>query len=269
MTYETFASVVDPKVKGTCFLQERLCDENLDFFLILSSYTGLVGTIGESNYASASTFQDAFARYRTGAGIPTRALDLGPIDEAGYVFDHPETLDHVKAAGMEIITLKQFLALVSYAISQPIGSVTDSQLALGYKRLQDQSSKQAENPLFSHYHRFTTSSSLATELSHNAVANPEEILHAALTKNPRGDTVEMVQQALSLYVSKLTGVATDEVDPMKSIVAHGGDSLVTVEFRNWLRKEIGPQFGVGRTIGQTSLRDLSVLAAEAVGNSGR
>lgn len=45
-----------------------------------------------------------------------------------------------------------------------------------------------------------------------------------------------VQQAISQYVSGLCGVSLEDMDQLKSITALGADSLVVVEFRNWLRK---------------------------------
>jgi hypothetical protein len=73
--------------------------EHLDLFTILSSYAGLIGNAGQASYAGALTFQDAFARWRTGQGYPTRSLNLGPIVGAGYLHDHPEELEWLQRAG--------------------------------------------------------------------------------------------------------------------------------------------------------------------------
>lgn len=69
-----------------------------------------------------------------------------------------------------------------------------------------------------------------------------------------------VQQAISHYVSRLCGVPLEDMDPLKSITALGADSLVVVEFRNWLRKVLGSTFAMGKDIGRLSIHELSQLA---------
>ncbi|KAI8630076.1 KR domain-containing protein [Xylariaceae sp. FL1651] len=63
MSYEDWHAVMAPKIKGTWNLH-NLLSPKMDFFVILSSLGALIGSKGQSQYNAASTFQDAFARYR-------------------------------------------------------------------------------------------------------------------------------------------------------------------------------------------------------------
>ena len=85
MSLDCYEDAVRPKVQGTLNLHQQLSPASLDFFILLSSCAGIIGNDGQANYASACTFQDAFARYCTRLGKPTRSLDLGMIEGAGYV----------------------------------------------------------------------------------------------------------------------------------------------------------------------------------------
>lgn len=85
MTKDDYVQVLAPKLTGPYLLHESLISQPLDFFIILSSYTGLIGNTSQANYAAASTFQDAFARWRTSQGFPTRSINLGAIQGAGYL----------------------------------------------------------------------------------------------------------------------------------------------------------------------------------------
>ena len=85
MTLEAYQAALRSKVQGSLNLHQLLSNATLDFFIMLSSCSGIIGGNGEASYASACTFQDAFARYRTDLGMPTRSLDLGMIEDAGYV----------------------------------------------------------------------------------------------------------------------------------------------------------------------------------------
>nr|WP_314464371.1 SDR family NAD(P)-dependent oxidoreductase [uncultured Clostridium sp.] len=61
---EEIRTVFRPKVKGLLFLDEVTQTEPLDFFILFSSASSVVGNIGQADYASANTFLDLFAQER-------------------------------------------------------------------------------------------------------------------------------------------------------------------------------------------------------------
>ncbi|MBE4751861.1 SDR family NAD(P)-dependent oxidoreductase [Corallococcus sp. ZKHCc1 1396] len=61
---EDMRSVLAPKVHGTRLLDAATRDDDLDFFLLLSSLSALTGNVGQSDYAHANAFMDAFAHER-------------------------------------------------------------------------------------------------------------------------------------------------------------------------------------------------------------
>src|ERR1051326_7927183 len=65
-TSEEFGLVLEPKVRGTCNLDDASRDVELDFFVLFSSITGAMGNLGQADYAVANGFLDQFARYRNG-----------------------------------------------------------------------------------------------------------------------------------------------------------------------------------------------------------
>jgi hypothetical protein len=69
MEYQQWRTAMDPKVHGTWSIHEVFGD-SLDFFVLLSSSTGIIGSFSQGNYCAGNTFQDAFARYRSGLGLP-------------------------------------------------------------------------------------------------------------------------------------------------------------------------------------------------------
>ncbi|MDQ1352143.1 MAG: polyketide synthase PksN, partial [Acidobacteriota bacterium] len=58
--------VLAPKVYGTVNLDEATHDENLDFFVLFSSLTAVLGNIGQCDYGYANSFLDHFAHWREG-----------------------------------------------------------------------------------------------------------------------------------------------------------------------------------------------------------
>ena len=63
-TAAEFKAVLAPKVAGTVNLDQASRDLRLDFFLLFSSNSGIMGNPGQSDYATANAFMDAFAQYR-------------------------------------------------------------------------------------------------------------------------------------------------------------------------------------------------------------
>ena len=69
-TPEIADPVLQPKVQGTLALAELLADAELDFLLLCSSITAVMGGPGQVDYCGANVFLDAFARSRSGAPGP-------------------------------------------------------------------------------------------------------------------------------------------------------------------------------------------------------
>ncbi|MBN2441541.1 MAG: SDR family NAD(P)-dependent oxidoreductase, partial [Spirochaetales bacterium] len=61
---EDIQKVLAPKVSGLLNLDEATKDMDLDFFILFSSYAGIMGNIGQADYAAANSFMDYYAVYR-------------------------------------------------------------------------------------------------------------------------------------------------------------------------------------------------------------
>ncbi|MFE3983006.1 SDR family NAD(P)-dependent oxidoreductase [Nocardia tengchongensis] len=59
----------------------------LDFFVLVSSLSALIGTAGFATYSGANSAMDSIATARARSGLPAAALQFGPWDGAGMVDD--------------------------------------------------------------------------------------------------------------------------------------------------------------------------------------
>ncbi|KAH9891384.1 KR domain-containing protein [Xylariomycetidae sp. FL2044] len=80
MTFANWKTAVDPKVQGTWNLHNAV-PSDLDFFVLVSSLGGIIGQLGQANYASASTFLDAFVQYRHRSGLVASVIDVGVMGD--------------------------------------------------------------------------------------------------------------------------------------------------------------------------------------------
>ncbi|KAF2844909.1 ketoacyl-synt-domain-containing protein [Plenodomus tracheiphilus IPT5] len=67
-TSDSFARVLSPKISGAIALHKAFPPGVLDFFVLYSSIGELVGTSGQSSYASGNSFLDVLAAHRRSSG---------------------------------------------------------------------------------------------------------------------------------------------------------------------------------------------------------
>jgi len=106
---ESYASVMAPKIAGALALHEAFRPGTLDFFLLFSSISGIVGTPGHSAYAASNTFLDALAEYRNSQGCNATALLWTAWKGKGLASNTVVVDAELRAAGMGDITVAEAL----------------------------------------------------------------------------------------------------------------------------------------------------------------
>ena len=81
LTPAQLSRVLGPKVLGAAFLAEQL--PQLDFFVLFSSVTGVLGSAGQAAYAAANAYLDAWAHSRAERALPALSLDWGAWSDIG------------------------------------------------------------------------------------------------------------------------------------------------------------------------------------------
>src|SRR5204863_9463573 len=87
------AAILRPKLGGALVLDRLTQDDPIDLFLLFSSATTLLGAPGQGIYVAANLALEALARRRRAQGRPGLAIGWGPIQDAGYLSERPETRD--------------------------------------------------------------------------------------------------------------------------------------------------------------------------------
>ena len=71
---------------GSIILHQLSLSMELDFFIMFSSVTGVLGNVGQVSYAAANTFLDHLCEYRRHKlGLPALSINWGPISGAGIL----------------------------------------------------------------------------------------------------------------------------------------------------------------------------------------
>ncbi|MEO0376384.1 MAG: MupA/Atu3671 family FMN-dependent luciferase-like monooxygenase, partial [Cyanobacteria bacterium P01_A01_bin.17] len=82
---EQLDKILSPKVAGAWNLHQYFAEQALDYFVLFSSWAGLLGPVGQrlSGYSMANAYLDGLAHYRQSLGLPALSIDWGDWSEIG------------------------------------------------------------------------------------------------------------------------------------------------------------------------------------------
>ncbi len=117
LTPARLGTVFSPKVDGAWHLHKLTQDLELDFFVLFSSISGVIGAPGQANYSSANTFLDALAHHRRAQGLPATSIAWGAWDGQGMAARLSEA-DRARAKhrGMKALAPDEGLQLLGSAL---------------------------------------------------------------------------------------------------------------------------------------------------------
>ncbi|KAF3012563.1 t1pks [Neopestalotiopsis sp. 37M] len=118
MTIDEWSVSVNPKIKGSWNILELVKSLGLqvDFFILISSLSGIVGLTGQANYSSANTFIDAFSQYSTNHGLPCTSITSGVMEDIGVMSNNTEILRRLVGSGWRLNNESELLETVDSAI---------------------------------------------------------------------------------------------------------------------------------------------------------
>ena len=91
-TWESFETVLWPKMLGAWHLHRSTVDRDLDMFVLFSSVAGILGNPGQANHAAANAFLDQLAAHRRALGLPGQAIAWGAWSELGEAEEQRERI---------------------------------------------------------------------------------------------------------------------------------------------------------------------------------
>ncbi|AEO67408.1 polyketide synthase [Thermothielavioides terrestris NRRL 8126] len=266
LTFEQWQAGIRSKVAGTLNLHRHLTD--VRFFIMLSSTAGVIGLASQSAYAAGNTFQDALARHRVSKGLPAVAIDLGGVDEVGFVAENGGAVrERVERTLGKIIPIARVLRLIEAAVCEPMPPTPEaSQVITGiidYDRLPAGAAVK-QDPRFSTL-KLGSSAGLRASSSAGAAAthSPDDALKQGLVAAATSPEARaaVVMAGLMHKLAALFNLAEAEIDATGSLAAVGVDSLVAVELRNWLSSVVQAHVTVFEILQAATLREFAALVA--------
>ena len=120
---ERIREVSRAKVEGTWNLHCLTESIDLEFFCCFSSATALIGTPGQSVYASANSFIDFVVGLRRKNDLAAKSVMWGPWKEFGMVAKNSGGSEVFESVGVKLFSTKQGLALLEQVMVSDVDTV--------------------------------------------------------------------------------------------------------------------------------------------------
>ncbi|KAK8225326.1 beta-ketoacyl synthase domain-containing protein [Phyllosticta capitalensis] len=255
MTADDLRITVGPKVHGTWNLHDML-PKDLDFFVMLSSLAGTMGHRGQGNYGAGNIFQDYFASYRRSQGLRAMTIDIGYLLSVGFVAEHDEYVDHVKSMGLKVMHNSDLHGLMATAMEGSEAHPAQVMCGLPFNEY-------SESWYWIQDGRFAA---LLNRAQGSGAGSGSTIsLRDELSRcSDMTAAVDVITAAMVERLAKLMMVPASDIDANKPMSAYGVDSLVAVEVRNWISKEMQVEVSVFEIMANIPLMQ---LAADLAGKS--
>jgi acyl transferase domain-containing protein/NADPH:quinone reductase-like Zn-dependent oxidoreductase len=257
-----FETVMAPKISGAWNLHTGTRDLPLDFFVLFSAASTLLGSAGQGNYAAANAFLDALAWHRRAAGLPATSIGWGAWEGVGMTAaldarDRQRWEEH----GIGTIAPADGLRLLERVLEERPAHILA--MPVDWPRLLRHLGAAGRRPLFRELPGAAAPS--GAELPARP-APPEPALLRDLETAEPGHRLTLLRSFIEASVRRVLSLGpTEAVGSRTGFTEMGMDSLMAVELGNLLSAGLGRKLPTTVAFEHPTLDALAEhLAAEVV-----
>ncbi|KAI2917996.1 hypothetical protein CBS147320_9062 [Aspergillus niger] len=270
MTVAHWEAAINPKVKGAWNLHNVL-PKNLDFFILFASLSGNLGYYGQSNYAAANTFLDAFVQYRHGLNLPASVIDLGAVEDVGFVSRHPETLKRLNNTFGQTVSEEELRNAFHLAVTRPGPGRPDigkhpasrhynaSQIAVGLVPTST-AAFLARDPRLSVFYNLKQGQKTQRKKQDSKLDTFVDDIKTNPTLLDDPNSVRLISREIRKQVETLMMIEPQSDGALPTLSQIGVDSLVGIEIQNWWRSMFGVDVTLLQLLEADSFQKLGELA---------
>ncbi|KAL4924992.1 putative polyketide synthase [Aspergillus undulatus] len=265
MELDDLLAVVKPKVDGSRYLHEIFeHDHPLDFFILFSSLSAVVGNSGQSNYAAANAYMTSLVAQRRAQGLAGSVMHIGPIIGAGYITRLGQSkFKDLATAGLYPLSVADFHQVFGEAVlASPATSGRNMEITTGLRAVDSESEGRVlwrSNPRFSRFLKDGNGEARHSDHAARSIVSVKVQLAEAKSKTQAG---KIIQEYFSTRLIGLLQLDADSLDANTPLLELGVDSLVAVEVRSWFTKHLNVNVSVLRILGGASVVGLVEDAME-------
>lgn len=262
---QRFNNVVAPKVLGAWHLHQATRTDALDYFVLYSSITSMVGNPWQASYVAANSFLDGLSHFRRAIGLPALTINWGAVADAGYVAQNTGVAGHLETIGLSAIPSADLLSAMGQLLKRNVYQMTVADIDwLCWGQLHPASktarfSNQCPQESLSQEERSVENQSI--ENGHSEAAaddgiSSRETAHIGLNQN--GDARKLqgengsnghaksitaqggiTEKTIVEQVARVLGMSPNSIEKVPALTDMGLDSLMAGELSTRLRSEAG------------------------------
>lgn len=217
LTPEDVRTVMRAKALGGWNLHLATLESPLDFFVMYSSSTTVLGNPGQGNYVAANTMLECLVSYRRSLGLPAVAFGWGTVSDVGMLAERPELLESLKQLlGAQELRAEVALDFVEQLTHHPLNTMHVFRMQL---------KKLSRLPyVASAMYQYVLGEGTGDQSDHEQVD-----IRAALQDLSPKDAVLRLGEMLTQHFAKIMRVPASKVRQDKPLSELGMDSLMYVE----------------------------------------
>jgi acyl carrier protein len=257
MSLEDYMTAVKPKIHGTRNLEDAFGSESLEFFIMLSSVTAILGKTGQANYSVGNAFQDALAQSKSGSKCKYISLNLGAVDGSEAIMSLALPQQEFMRLGSALMSFDEVFKAMEYAMSPQSTQDGLVQMIFGFDRKSMETVHDEfglANPLFGQV-PYLDEKEAVTE---QTTMDVETLLQQATSVD---EVHVIIIKAICERFATFTARPVEEVDPDSSLDEFGIDSLVAIELKNWLVRTFQVSVQTSEVVDAASITSLAKLIA--------
>jgi aryl carrier-like protein len=194
-------------------------------------------------------------QYRINRGLPASSIDLTAVSDVGYLAENAEKQAQVaENLGSETVSEAEVLALLAASLSGRMASSCNSHTITGLKigsNLQDLF--WVDDAKF----KYLKEAAEAEQANLSTAVASVSLSSAVKSSNSYEEALQLVSDGLMDKVSAVLMVPREEMDQSRPIVVYGLDSLVAIEIRNWITRELEASLQVLELLTSSSITALA------------
>ncbi|GAA3732118.1 acyl transferase domain-containing protein/acyl carrier protein [Spinactinospora alkalitolerans] len=255
LTDEEFAAATRAKVRGGRALHRVLAGADLDFFVLYSSASAVIDSPLMAAYAAGNAFLDALAHDRRAAGLAATTVGWGFWEGAGMAHRVAERQERtIMPQGVEGFGLREGLEVLERLVAD--GAVQTVVMPTDWQEWARAHPGPAARPVFDVVARRGTAEPAPVPAPREPAAPGAAVPEAGPSRG--GELRDYLQE----QVAGVLGVRADQVGFKRPLNRIGLDSLMAVELRNNIRRDLGVTVPVVKMVGSGTLADVASAIAE-------
>jgi myxalamid-type polyketide synthase MxaD len=258
MDLDSVRRVAAPKAEGAVNLARLLEDEPLDFLLLFASAGGLMGGIGQANYAAANAFLDGLAHTLRARGVPATSIDWGFWDGLGLATTTggERVIAHMRKSGFLPLPPDRAVDVLDYVLGHEVGPQIAA-LRIDWRRFHTHAGTAGSNPLLDALAR--------EEGSGYGAPAPARIRDELFTLEPGLPRRRRLQTFLRSCLADVLGLDAEHIETETPLGSLGIDSFTAIELRNRLERSLDIQLSATLAWNYPTLAAMAAYLAERMG----